>query len=141
MECPHCQSGQTSERPERTELGYRRFRCLGCRGEFKERTGTPARLELQLEANLLRPDVVVVLHELFEHRAVLFLGIIDFMHPPEAQALGELDGVHPIPFAGVLSNPGLGRGMADGHTGDPPSQAAPDPACQFRSFQMHVDNP
>src|SRR5262247_1491410 len=38
--CPHCQSVQTRERTERTELGYRRFRCGGCRREFNERTGT-----------------------------------------------------------------------------------------------------
>jgi putative transposase len=38
MKCPHCQSGQTRERPE---LGYRRFRRRGCQREFNERTGTP----------------------------------------------------------------------------------------------------
>jgi putative transposase len=38
--CPHCESGDTRERQERTELGYRRFRCRGCRREFDERTGT-----------------------------------------------------------------------------------------------------
>jgi len=41
MQCPHCQSSETRERPERTELGYRRFRCQKCRREFDERTGTP----------------------------------------------------------------------------------------------------
>ena len=40
MQCPYCQSVQTRERPERTELGYRRFRCHACRREFNERTGT-----------------------------------------------------------------------------------------------------
>src|SRR5215831_1176337 len=40
MKCPHCQSGHTQERPERTELGYRRFRCRSCGREFNERTGT-----------------------------------------------------------------------------------------------------
>jgi acetyl esterase/lipase len=40
MRCPHCASTDTRERRERTELGYRRFRCRGCRCEFNERTGT-----------------------------------------------------------------------------------------------------
>jgi len=40
MRCPHCESADTTERRERTELGYRRFRCLSCRREFNERTGT-----------------------------------------------------------------------------------------------------
>jgi transposase-like protein len=39
--CPHCQSGHTQARPERTELGYQRFRCKSCCREFNERTGTP----------------------------------------------------------------------------------------------------
>ena len=41
MKGPHCQSVQTKQRSERTELGYRRFRCQGCQREFNERTGTP----------------------------------------------------------------------------------------------------
>jgi putative transposase len=41
MECPHGQSVHTNERPERTELGYRRLRCRGCQREFNERTGPP----------------------------------------------------------------------------------------------------
>ena len=40
MNCPHCTSAQTKERVERTDLGYRRFRCCGCGREFNERTGT-----------------------------------------------------------------------------------------------------
>src|SRR5712692_1239085 len=40
MRCPHCESSATVERRERTELGYRRFRCRECRREFNERTGT-----------------------------------------------------------------------------------------------------
>src|SRR5215468_9113249 len=40
MTCPHCQSSHTQVRPQRTELGYRRFRCRGCHREFNERTGT-----------------------------------------------------------------------------------------------------
>src|SRR5215467_7378755 len=41
MWCPHCESTDTSERRDRTELGYRRFRCKSCQREFNERTGTP----------------------------------------------------------------------------------------------------
>jgi putative transposase len=41
MTCPHCESTAITERPERTELGYRRFRCRDCQREFNERTGTP----------------------------------------------------------------------------------------------------
>jgi putative transposase len=41
MRCPYCQSTATSERPDQTELGYRRFRCRDCRHVFNERTGTP----------------------------------------------------------------------------------------------------
>jgi putative transposase len=41
MECRHCESAQTVERAERTELGHRRFRCRGCQRECNERTGTP----------------------------------------------------------------------------------------------------
>lgn len=41
MKCPHCHSDHTQARPERTELGYQRFRCKDCQREFNERTGTP----------------------------------------------------------------------------------------------------
>jgi putative transposase len=41
MRCPHCQSMATTERPDCTELGYRRFRCRDCQRGFNERTGTP----------------------------------------------------------------------------------------------------
>jgi putative transposase len=41
MVCPHCASPATIERPNRTELGYRRFRCRACQREFNERTRTP----------------------------------------------------------------------------------------------------
>jgi putative transposase len=41
MRCPHCESTATTERPDRTELGYRRFRCRACQHGFNERTGTP----------------------------------------------------------------------------------------------------
>ena len=40
MTCPHCESTATTERSERTALGYRRFRCRACRRGFNERTGT-----------------------------------------------------------------------------------------------------
>jgi putative transposase len=41
MTCPHCESTATTERPDLTELGYRRFRCRDCQRGFNERTGTP----------------------------------------------------------------------------------------------------
>jgi putative transposase len=41
MTCPHCESTATTERSDRTELGYRRFRCRDCQRVFNERTGTP----------------------------------------------------------------------------------------------------
>jgi hypothetical protein len=41
MSCPHCASTTTTERPDRTALGYRRFRCRSCKRGFNERTGTP----------------------------------------------------------------------------------------------------
>src|ERR1700745_4106749 len=40
MGCPHCESTDTTERRERTALGYRRFRYQTCKQEFNERTGT-----------------------------------------------------------------------------------------------------
>ena len=40
MTCPHCASTATTDRPDRTELGYRRFRCRDCKRVFNERTGT-----------------------------------------------------------------------------------------------------
>ncbi len=41
MACPHCTSPATTERRQRTSLGYRTFRCRACRRVFNERTGTP----------------------------------------------------------------------------------------------------
>jgi putative transposase len=41
MTCPHCAATATTERPDRTALGYRRFRCRRCNRGFNERTGTP----------------------------------------------------------------------------------------------------
>src|SRR5262245_44430810 len=40
MECPYCQSSTTTERPENTARGYRRFRCRTCIRGFNERTGS-----------------------------------------------------------------------------------------------------
>jgi transposase-like protein len=40
MTCPHCALTATTDRPDRTELGYRRFRCRACKRVFNERTGT-----------------------------------------------------------------------------------------------------
>ena len=40
MECPYCHSSTTSERPETTARGYRRFRCRACERGFNERTGS-----------------------------------------------------------------------------------------------------
>jgi putative transposase len=41
MTCPHCESTAITQRSDRTELGYRRFRCRHCRRVFNERTETP----------------------------------------------------------------------------------------------------
>jgi putative transposase len=38
--CPHGESTATTERSDRTTLGYRRFRCRDCSRVFHERTGT-----------------------------------------------------------------------------------------------------
>jgi putative transposase len=40
MECPYCQSSATTERPETTARGCRRFRCHVCERGFNERTGS-----------------------------------------------------------------------------------------------------
>jgi len=40
MRCPHCESADMTERRERTALGYQRFRCITCKREFNDRTGT-----------------------------------------------------------------------------------------------------
>jgi hypothetical protein len=39
--CPYGQSTATTGRPDRTEGGYRRFRCCDCTRGFHERIGTP----------------------------------------------------------------------------------------------------
>jgi transposase-like protein len=41
MNCPHCRSRATSQRKQRTALGYQRFSCRCCRRRFNEPTGTP----------------------------------------------------------------------------------------------------
>jgi transposase-like protein len=40
MECLYCHSSTTSERPETTARGYRRFRYRACERGFNERTGS-----------------------------------------------------------------------------------------------------
>jgi transposase-like protein len=40
LSCEHWFCQNSPERRERTELGYRRFRCRYCQREFNERTGT-----------------------------------------------------------------------------------------------------
>ncbi len=41
MNCPYCASTATKEQTKKTSLGYRTFRCSGCKRTFNERTGTP----------------------------------------------------------------------------------------------------
>ncbi len=41
MPCPHCAATTISALTQRTQLGYRTFRCSACRRQFNERTGTP----------------------------------------------------------------------------------------------------
>src|ERR687892_825657 len=66
MPCPHCASIATTERPDRTVLGYRRFRCRDCQRSFNERTGT-------LFNYLQYPTDVVCLVVLWRHRYKLSL--------------------------------------------------------------------
>jgi putative transposase len=66
MPCPHCASIATTERPDHTVLGYRRFRCRDCQRTFNERTGT--------RFNYLQyPTDVVCLVVLWRHRYKLSL--------------------------------------------------------------------
>lgn len=41
MQCWHCGASEITQRAERTEPGYRRFRCQSYHREFNERPGTP----------------------------------------------------------------------------------------------------
>ncbi len=41
MNCPHCNSANTSARSRLTKLGYKTFYCKNCAKAFNERTGTP----------------------------------------------------------------------------------------------------
>ena len=41
MNCPRCSSLATTQLSRKTSLGYKVFRCRGCRRVFNERTGTP----------------------------------------------------------------------------------------------------
>jgi putative transposase len=40
VECPYCPSAATTQRPDVTVRGYRRFRCRSCGRGFNERTGS-----------------------------------------------------------------------------------------------------
>jgi len=80
MDCPHCNSSNTTERADMTARGYRRFRCRTCRCGFNERTGT------MLNRVQYPPEVVCLvvlwrvryklslrdLAEMFRDRGVLF---------------------------------------------------------------------
>jgi putative transposase len=66
MSCPHCASIRTIERPDRTVLGYHRFRCRDCQRSFNERTGTRFNY-------LPYPTDVVCLVLLWRHRYKLSL--------------------------------------------------------------------
>jgi hypothetical protein len=66
MTCPHCESTAITERLDRTELGYHRFRCRDCQRRFNERTGTPLR-------RLQHPTNVVCLLVLWRFRDKLSL--------------------------------------------------------------------
>jgi putative transposase len=80
MTCPCCESATTVERPDRTELGYRRFRCRACKRNFKERTGTPYN-RLQYPTAVVSLVVLWLvrykpslrdLTEMFLHRGMIF---------------------------------------------------------------------
>jgi len=54
MKFPHCKSKKTTERSDRTELGYRQYRCRNCKRQFNEITGTPFnRLQLPTDVVFL----------------------------------------------------------------------------------------
>ena len=40
MNCPECSSKNTTRLKKPTSLGYKQFRCTGCRKQFNERTGS-----------------------------------------------------------------------------------------------------
>ena len=63
MDCPHCDSGETSRR-RRTALGYRTSACRACRRTFNERTGTPVN-------DLQYPTDIVLLAVLWRLRYTL----------------------------------------------------------------------
>jgi putative transposase len=52
MRCPACQSTAITERPDRTDLGYRCWRCRDCQRGYNERTGTPCN-RLQYPADVV----------------------------------------------------------------------------------------
>ena len=108
MTCPHCGATATTKRPDRTALGYRRFRCRRCNCGFNERTGTPFN-------HLQYPTDVICLVVLWRFRyklslqdlAEMFLQrSIVFTHEA-VRAWGEETGTRPSPMryarsAGVL---------------------------------------
>jgi putative transposase len=80
MTCPYCESTATTEPPDRTELGYRRFRCHDCQRAFNQRTGTLFN-RLQYPTDVI--DLVVLwrfryklslrnLAEMFLQRGIIF---------------------------------------------------------------------
>src|SRR2546427_7212618 len=93
MRCPHCESAATGKRRERTELGYRRFRCRACLREFNERTGTRFN-------HLQYPTDVVCLVVLWRARFHFFLRGL-----PEKFFEGGLDFFHEAAWGGGAQRP------------------------------------
>lgn len=40
MDCPHCQSANTTKIKKSSQLGYMQYRCGSCGKQYNERTGT-----------------------------------------------------------------------------------------------------
>src|SRR4030095_6442656 len=74
MECPHCRSSATTERPECTKLGYQRFRCRTCESGFNERTGTMFNRRTNRYLNHLEQD-----HRGIKQRTHSMCGFKSFM--------------------------------------------------------------
>ena len=66
MDCPHCDSAATTERSDRTALGYRRFRCQHCERGFNERTWLQYPTDIVLLAVLWRLRYKLSLRDLAE---------------------------------------------------------------------------
>jgi len=91
--CPHCVTTATAEQPRRTALGYRTFRCHGCRRSCNERTGTAFN---QVQA----PTDIVLLVVLWRIRYTLSLRDLaemflergfTFTHETVVNSDGEMD--------------------------------------------------